>query len=265
MSLSNLTPDIPWLSKLILMAIILLLTWLAAQAMGRFTRHFLRRDDVDLPSSTIFVNIIRVCIWMVGIAIVLKYCFNINAAAVLGALGVGGIAISLGFQQTLANLIGGLELSLNRLVTPKDFIQFGDITGQVTDVTWRHTSVIDVYGDLHIIPNSQINSESITRLDEKHYVEIKVLIPEVDDIESYSATLVQKAREGASSVAEVERVKFWLKGRELGGVSGIIEVLVKRESLVEKVLVSDAVMRAIIDLVQSRGTEDTPAEDGESA
>ena len=44
------------------------------------------------------------------------------------ALGIGGIAISLGFQDTLSNLIGGLQVSLLRIIKPGDNIEVGSST-----------------------------------------------------------------------------------------------------------------------------------------
>ncbi|MFR3452353.1 MAG: mechanosensitive ion channel domain-containing protein [Collinsella sp.] len=56
-------------------------------------------------------------------------------------LGVVGIAVSLGFQDTLSNLIGGLTVSVSRTVEPGDNIRMGPsgVTGVVQDVTWRAT------------------------------------------------------------------------------------------------------------------------------
>lgn len=48
---------------------------------------------------------------MVGGSVMLSTCFGIDVSAAITALGIGGIAISLGFQDTISNLIGGVQVS----------------------------------------------------------------------------------------------------------------------------------------------------------
>ena len=61
--------------------------------------------------------------------------------AVVAALGVGGIALSLGLQDTLSNLIGGVLITFMRIVTPGDNIQVGAHKGVVQDINWRQTRI----------------------------------------------------------------------------------------------------------------------------
>ena len=53
----------------------------------------------------------------------LSTCYGVDVSAAITALGIGGIAISLGFQDTIANLIGGLQVSLLRIIKPGDNIE----------------------------------------------------------------------------------------------------------------------------------------------
>ena len=117
----------------------------------------LDRDSNPLPSSSIIVNIARGVIWATGASIILDACFGVNANALVAALGVGGIAVSLGFQDTLSNLIGGLQVTFMGIVTPGDNIEVGAERGVVQDVTWRHTTIRDAMGQTVIIPNSIIS------------------------------------------------------------------------------------------------------------
>ena len=66
-------------------------------------------EEKNLPSSSIFVNIARGAVWLLGVCIMLSTCYGVDVSAAITALGIGGIAISLGFQDTIANLIGGLQ------------------------------------------------------------------------------------------------------------------------------------------------------------
>lgn len=108
----------------------------------------------------------RIIVWVIGICCVLSMCFNVNISAMVTGLGVVGIAVSLGFQDTLSNLIGGLTVSVSRTVEPGDNIRMGPsgVTGVVQDVTWRYTSIKDSSGTITNIPNSLMTSTAVCKL-----------------------------------------------------------------------------------------------------
>jgi len=137
-----------------------ILTFLAT----RFLKHVLMRDGGPLASSSIFLNIVRALIWILALCVVLDTCFGVNVSAVIAALGVGGIALSLGFQDTIANLIGGLQVSLGRLIKPGDTIRVGLDTGVVADVSWRHVTLVNEKGETIIIPNALVNKATFARI-----------------------------------------------------------------------------------------------------
>ena len=94
-----------WVHNIIWAGILAIGTAVAAKVASKTLHHLLSRDDNPLPSSSIFINIARAIIWMIGGSFILDNCFGINANALVAALGVGGIAISLGFRtrcQTLS-------------------------------------------------------------------------------------------------------------------------------------------------------------------
>lgn len=94
----------------------------------------------------------------------LSSCFNVNVQAAITALGVGGIAISLGFQSTLSNLIGGVQIVLAGIVEPGERIRISTYEGVVRDVTWRHTEIETADGEFVVVPNSVINTEALVKL-----------------------------------------------------------------------------------------------------
>ncbi len=144
--------------------VIVVVTAIAAWLMRKILRRLLSREGSLLPSSSIFINIANVAVWTCGLSIMLSTCFSFDLSAAITALGVGGIAISLGCQDTISNLVGGLQVSLAGIVTPGDFIEVGAYCGVVTDVNWRYTCIQTVTGDTIVIPNAMINSQAVTHL-----------------------------------------------------------------------------------------------------
>ena len=166
-----------WVTTAISAVVILAITAVVA----RLTRRFLRRvlainEERDLPSSSIFINIARGAVWITGVCIMLSTCFRVDVSAAITALGIGGIAISLGFQDTLSNLIGGLQVSLLRIIKPGDNIEVGSSTGVVKDITWRHTTIRNGAGEEVLIPNSIISKTALTHLPPTNQVSLAIVV-----------------------------------------------------------------------------------------
>lgn len=148
--------------KLTWLAIVLVLVLVTDRLVSRVLRKVL--DNSQIPSASIFVNLARVTIWVTGAAMVLQPVFGINPTTLITALGVGGVAISLGLKDTVANIIGGFGLMLGHVIQPGDLVTVQGVTGTVHDITWRQTAVRTRNGDLMIIPNSVLNTAALTKL-----------------------------------------------------------------------------------------------------
>ena len=156
--------QIQWVQQAFWTVVLALATLATSRIVARAMRHILDRDSNPLPSSSIIINIVRATILTLGASIILDVIYNINANAIITTLGVGGIAISLGFQDTLSNLIGGLQVTFMGIVRPGDNIEVGSETGVVQDVSWRHTTIKDALGQTVIVPNSIISKTALVHL-----------------------------------------------------------------------------------------------------
>lgn len=193
------------LGTVIAAAIILAVTVVLASLTTHVIRGVVKHSDHDLPSSSIFVNIARAGIWLIGLSLLLSTCFNIDVSALVAALGVGGIAVSLGFRDTISNLIGGLQVSMMRIVAPGDNIAVGSLKGVVQDVTWRQTMLRTSDGHTVIVPNSVINAQTVEKFPPVNAVRVSVSIATdgrgLDDV---AREIESAALRAASAVAKVE-------------------------------------------------------------
>ena len=190
---------------------------------------------------------------MVGASIILDGIFGINANAIVATLGVGGIAISLGFQDTLSNLIGGLQVTFMGIVKPGDNIEVGAESGVVQDVSWRHTTIRDVLGQTVIIPNSIISKTALVHLLPASRVVVPFAVPhaagddgaattcDTDQIATRLGSLALAAASSICPVVDGPRVLF-SEITEFGIKGKIIFVL---EDASKTSLAADAVVRAI--------------------
>lgn len=194
-----------WVTTAISAVVILAITAVVA----RLTRRFLGRvlainEERDLPSSSIFINIARGAVWITGVCIMLSTCFRVDVSAAITALGIGGIAISLGFQDTLSNLIGGLQVSLLRIIKPGDNIEVGSSTGVVKDITWRHTTIRNGAGEEVLIPNSIISKTALTHLPPTNQVSLAIVVTtEGQHLDEVAEAIERKAGEAAAGIGKV--------------------------------------------------------------
>lgn len=240
-----------WVQNIIWAAILAGATATVAKVTSRTLRHLLNRDDNPLPSSSIFINIARAVVWMVGGSFILDNCFGINANALITALGVGGIAISLGFQDTLSNLIGGVQVSFMGLVKPGDNIECGGQSGVVQDVTWRHTTIEDASGQTIIIPNSNISKNTVVHLLPFGRVVVPVTVRDTSrwsNLDALAHELASVTKTAVEPLSRFDREPYVLFS-EIGdfGVHGKIIFILNDDT--KTFAANDACVRAIAPLV----------------
>lgn len=87
--------------------------------------------------------------------------FGIDVTTGIAALGIGGIALALGAQKTVENLVGSVTVIADRPVQVGDFCRVGDIVGTVEDVGIRSTRIRTNERTLVTIPNGELSSSQI--------------------------------------------------------------------------------------------------------
>src|SRR5262245_46810451 len=85
------------------------LTFLASEVLVKFIRIHGPVIDRTQPTTTLTENLIRIVVVIIGLLVILNG-LGITIAPILTALGVGGLAVALALQDTLANLFAGLYL-----------------------------------------------------------------------------------------------------------------------------------------------------------
>lgn len=83
--------------------------------------------------------------------------FGISVAPLLGAAGVAGIAIGFGAQSLVKDYFTGFFLLLENQIRIGDVIEIAGKTGAVEELTLRYLRLRDYFGNVHFIPNGQID------------------------------------------------------------------------------------------------------------
>jgi small-conductance mechanosensitive channel len=81
---------------------------------------------------------------------------GLDITPLIAGAGVVGVALGLGAQTLIRDVIGGFFILLEDQFAVGDAIQVGDIGGGVEKMTLRATFLRDLEGTLHVIPNGEI-------------------------------------------------------------------------------------------------------------
>ena len=88
---------------------------------------------------------------------------GISVTPLIAGLGIGGVAVALAVQPTLANLLAGSYLVGDRVVKPGDYVELENgFQGYVTEVGWRSTRLTTPYNNLVVLPNSRLSDSMLT-------------------------------------------------------------------------------------------------------
>jgi small-conductance mechanosensitive channel/CRP-like cAMP-binding protein len=108
-----------------------------------------------------FKNIITAVVIVVVTLLLLKELLEINITSLIATTTVLTATIGLAFQSTLANMLAGLTIHLEKPLRQGDWISAGGHEGRVLDITLRSTRVLTVEHNEVFIPNSKVLSEAV--------------------------------------------------------------------------------------------------------
>tara|TARA_B100000315_G_scaffold152404_1_gene141191 strand:+ start:100 stop:1341 length:1242 start_codon:yes stop_codon:yes gene_type:complete len=143
---------------------ILVVTAVVSNALDWYLENLATRTQhvVDLRMFPLLRRFTVALIYGLG-AILILDLLDINVSPLIAGLGLGGLAIALAIQPTLANLFAGTYVMTEGVVAPGDFIELeGGITGYVVEVGWRSTRIRTWRNNLVVVPNNRFAETIIT-------------------------------------------------------------------------------------------------------
>ncbi len=193
--------------RVLVAALIVMATVIVARLGARMIRAAALGRPGVAQSSSIFVNITRLVVYVVGFLVLLQ-TVGVSIAPLLTALGVGGLAVALALQDTLSNLFAGIHILASKKVQPGDFIRLDSgEEGYVVDINWRNTWIRQLPNNMVLVPNARLASAIVTNF----------YRPETE-----LAVLVQVGVSYDSDLAKVERVTIEVAAEVMREVDGAV-------------------------------------------
>jgi small-conductance mechanosensitive channel len=204
LTLSELPPKyVAAISKMIHVIVIFSITVAVANLSGKVFTHYIQTANLPFKTTGLAYGIMKGVIYVVGLLIILTV-LGISITPLITALGVGGLAVALALQDTLANLFAGMHILVEKSIRVGDFIRLeSGQEGYVQDITWRTTRVRMLPNNMVVIPNSKLAQSVVTNYylpEPRMSLLIPVSVSYSSDPEKVERILVEEAKKGAAEI-----------------------------------------------------------------
>ena len=145
--------------------LVLDITWVFARLIGGLLEIYLRKDSTGQTHKMmpIIKRTALVLVWIIGIVMALSN-IGVNISALLGTLGIGGIAFALAAQDTVKNIFGAFTIFTDKPFNIGDTIRVDSFEGTVIDVGARSTKIMDYDKRIITFPNYKITDANIINI-----------------------------------------------------------------------------------------------------
>lgn len=156
-----------WMGTLIRSLIATSIFWVVynlVEPLSHLINHLLSRLNTSITTQEtlreFFVRVLKVTIFALGVAAVLQE-WGFNVAAILGGLGLMGMAVALAAKDVVSNLFAGITIFINRAFEIGDWIKTPRLEGVVEHLGLMTTKVRRFDKALVIVDNRSLTSEPI--------------------------------------------------------------------------------------------------------
>ena len=146
---------------------LLALHWFLKRFISRIFRHAISRagtvryvDPVVVKRradtfTAVLTWALGVVLFFIGAGIVLSE-FGLNISTLIAAAGIVGVALGLGAQLLVRDVLNGMFILIEDQYAVGDTITVAGVTGEVIEINPRRTVLRDNEGNVHVVPNSSI-------------------------------------------------------------------------------------------------------------
>jgi small conductance mechanosensitive channel len=144
-----------WIHAGIILAASVALCIALRRSVGRFGPWSTERTIVKLLERVLtYLVVISGALYALG-------ALHIQVGPLLGALGIGGIALAFALQDTLQNLVAGIILQARRPFRRGDQVRLDNYEGVVEDVDLRNVALLTYDGLNVFLPNKTVLEKPI--------------------------------------------------------------------------------------------------------
>lgn len=183
---------------------------------GRLCRiaveRVVRRNDAEGQIARVVGRVVQ------NVLVVIGFIYGLNVLGVaigplIGALGIGGIAIAFALQAILENAFASVVLKTRRPIAVGDQITTNEHSGTVETINFRSVVLRNFDGETVVVPSSAVNAASIVNHTERGHRRTVLPIGVAYDTDLHPAQEVLLAATAAvDGVVESPEPRVWVTG-----------------------------------------------------
>ena len=183
-----------------LKALVFLLLIAVAYALGKAISHVLRKSvlrppRVDDAVGRLLGHLTVFAVVLFGFSAGLAL-FDTSLATIATGLGLLTLALGFGMQNTVANLMGGISLAIDKPFRPGDRIEVGEYWGTVQVIGLRSTRILTPKKETVIVPNKIMEEREIwnyTQLSPEYRLDLDLFIAHDSDFRAAEKIMTETA------------------------------------------------------------------------
>ncbi len=120
-----------------------------------------RLDSQFLPFAK---DLLKVFIVVIGLLVALGQVFGVNVTALIGGLGIGGLAVAFAAKESLENLLASFTIFLDQPFGVGDLVTAGTVSGTVEKIGFRSTRLRTAEKSYLTVPNKSMIDKPLDNL-----------------------------------------------------------------------------------------------------
>jgi small conductance mechanosensitive channel len=210
------------LPLILLGLVVLVVAIVASRYAVRGVERGMRRGRVDAAVQRLVSMLLSVGLVIASTLLALSIA-GVSVGAALAGLGLAGLALAFALQSILENFVAGILILIRKPFRHGDQIISGDFEGTVEDIDLRVTRLVDYDGELVLIPNATVFTETLVNLTRRGRRRTRVTIGiDYRDDHDAAGAILREATAAVEGVLAQPAPNAWVV--ELGDSSVDFEV-----------------------------------------
>ena len=189
--------------NLLLGIIILVVGLFVIHWLVKFLRKSKAFSKLDASLQSFFINAIKLVL-VVIVVLSAANVIGIPLTSIITIFASAGVAISLGMQGALGNLVGGVTLLILKPIKTGEFVRIGDHVGFVKNIGAFYTEIKTKDATLISLPNSTLTNTAIINYTREgnRRVEVDFLVSYKSNIDQVYAVLREMPKTSSLVLAD---------------------------------------------------------------
>jgi MscS family membrane protein len=176
----------------------------------------------------------------------------------VAALGIGSVAVAFAAQKTLENLLGGVSIVADQVISVGEFCRINEHEGTVIDISLRSTRIRTLQGTILSVPNGQLANMDLENISRRNMSLFQTTIElrqdtSADKLRALITEMRNVLRNHPKVKPELVRVHFAQFGR--ASIELTINCRIETKALDEFLEIRESLLLQITDLLHKAGVQ----------